>query len=340
MGVSRTIHRGRPASPAPYPQGKFVSHGTRCPNYAAYPQGKFELQRSRSSSRNPSSTRSSSTKKRWGSSIPAGLCFYEWLKTFPDLSQDEAREIFMAHFCAETEPQEATRRSASPTEINGYLDLLYGDGMQTRLSNLIKSEAVLADRYRRRYHWGEEAARQYDLTLPYVIEILRHMWEKFDTVSCYSLGMLELGMIIYYLEPYALGLDQKSQGCGTATVGGRRFEARVHLKGRFGIVVDKYAQSLKVAEIYTFGGQGLGTKNPKTWHEYVGLRDAEVKDFYNTSPHKALEVANSCCEIPPTSSVHLVTGKVTLNSQILCAGRITPDSLDRLRIMIRNMESC
>ncbi|KAF2242307.1 hypothetical protein BU26DRAFT_570989 [Trematosphaeria pertusa] len=227
----------------------------------------------------------------------------------------------------------------SVDDIDDYLELLYGHSrLQDKLSSVLQEQEVIADYHRRQYHWGEECARQFDMTQPYVLDMLRYMYERFNAVSFYSIGMIEPGMIVYYLEPYTLGLDQNNQGCGTATVGGTRFEARVHLKGRFAIVVEKYAQHLKVAEILTFGHKGLQSKPPKVWPEYVGLRAVEHKNWSNPSPNKALEVGYSCCEILPQSSAHLVTDKVALSNQILCAGYVTHDSLHRLRALIRKTE--
>lgn len=168
--------------------------------------------------------------------------------------------------------------------------------------------------------------------------MLHAMREQFDTVSFYSMSMLVPGMIVYYLKPYTLGLDQDDQGCGTAKVGGRRFDARVHLKGRFGIIVDKHMQSLNVAEIYSFGKKGLSSKKPGLWREYVGLRTGDHEHVHKYSPHGALEVAKSTCEIIPESTVHLVTDKISLSNQIILAGYITTDSLQRLKTLIREVE--
>jgi hypothetical protein len=232
------------------------------------------------------------------------------------------------------------RRRSSGIEIHDYLTQLGHKAGERRLSQDLQQPAVVADRRRREFHRGEESARQFDMTLPYVLDMLHYMYERYDTVSCYSMGLLEAGMIIYYLEPYTLGLDQRDQGCGTAVVGENRYRARVHLKGRFGIIVNKYSHSLKVAQVYSFGDKGLESKNPKMWDEYVGVRDVDAPDFHTVSKKAPLEVRHSCCEILPTSSAHLVTSKISLSNQILCAGRITTDSLERLRVMVKEVDDC
>jgi len=76
----------------------------------------------------------------------------------------------------------------------------------------------------------------------------------------------------------------------------------------------------------------------KTWDDYVGLRDAEIKDFCTVPKKTPSEVVQSYCDIVSTSSVHMVTNKVGLSDQVLCAGRITVDWLECLRVMIKEME--
>lgn len=223
--------------------------------------------------------------------------------------------------------------------IENYLKLLYDNiRRRGRLSLTLQRPEVVADKRRRKYHWGEDCARQFDMSQHYIFDMLRYMYERFDTVTCYSYGLIDLGMIIYYLSPYTLALDDPTEGSGTSTVGGPRFHARVHMEGRFGIVVGKYANSIKVAQMYTFSKRGLQSKPEKVWHEYVGLRAADHSDFYNPSPNKPLEVANSVCDMDLLTSVHLVTDRVTLSQQILFAGAITFHSRKRLRIMIRKLE--
>jgi hypothetical protein len=165
--------------------------------------------------------------------------------------------------------------------------------------------------------------------------MLQYMYNKYDTVSFFSVGLIETGMIIYYLSPYTLGRHQSNvQGSGIANVRA----ARMQMKGRFGIVVSKHAESLKVTEVYTFQGKGLQSKTQKDWNEYVGLRCADDKNFYTISKNKPLEVGQAVCEILPTSSAHLVTTKITLSSQIMMAGWITADSLERLQTMVKEMD--
>ena len=209
-----------------------------------------------------------------------------------------------------------------------------------KLSDVLDDPEVTADMHRRVHHSGWDCARQFNLDLTYVIDMLHHMWERYDTVSVYSLGMLEPGTIIYYLEPYTLGLLQADQGWGTAAVGGPGCTARVHLKGRFGIVLNVFSQHLKVAEMATFGGKGLAqAKAQRCWHEYVGIRSVDQKNYLNPSPNRALEVGFSCCRIDPKASVHLLTDKISLGSQVLIAGNITSDSLARLQTMVKKLEN-
>ncbi|KAF2794158.1 hypothetical protein K505DRAFT_374813 [Melanomma pulvis-pyrius CBS 109.77] len=232
-----------------------------------------------------------------------------------------------------------TQRSRSSSiEIDDYIDSLYENvHSQDRLSKVMDKPRVIADIHRREYHWGKASARQFNMELPYVMDMLRYMYERYDTVSCYSLGMLEEGAIIYYLEPFVIGLDQAHGGRGTAKVGGRDCTARVHLKGRFGIVLGTYGQHVKVLESATFKGQGLGkVKHQRLWHEYVGIH-ATGGYTSNPSPNKALEIGFSCCALDPESSIHLAPSKISLSNQILIAGNITSDSLARLRTMVKRM---
>ncbi|KAF2638673.1 hypothetical protein P280DRAFT_520121 [Massarina eburnea CBS 473.64] len=227
----------------------------------------------------------------------------------------------------------------SPDEIDDYLDLIYKDVCSQNLSSAMKDPDVMNDyRSRHRYHSGVTCARQFNLSHPYVLSMLRKMYSQFDCVSFCSMGLLEAGMIVYYLAPYTLGLDQASQGEGTATIGRHNFSTRVHLKGRFGIVVDKYTQALTVAEVFTFGGKGLQSKPRRVHAEYVGLQCASDKEFYNPSPYPPLEVAESACDMSKDMSVHLVTDKIGLSHQILFAGRVTSSSLRNLRDLIKKTE--
>ena len=215
--------------------------------------------------------------------------------------------------------------------------MIYFNNGNQNLSEDLKLEDVRADDHRRKLYYGQDTARQFDLSLQHVLDMVDHMYKRYDTVSCFSMGLLEPGMMIYYLESYTVGSDRVDQECGTVRVGGNRFDARVRMKGRFGIVVKKYEQFLQVAQMYTFGNRGLGSKPPKSWNEYVEVRTVDNLDDHSWSDNKPLEIAQSCCDILPTSWAHLVTNKVSLSDQILCAGSITPDSLERMRDMIKAM---
>jgi hypothetical protein len=216
-----------------------------------------------------------------------------------------------------------------------FLRMIMRPAPGAKLSKALEHPDVIADGYRKRNYRGEESARMYDMGQSYVMDMLHHMYNHYNTVSFFSMGLLEPGMIIYYLSPFTLGRHQNNvQGCGIAQVRAARFQ----LKGRFGIVVNKFGEHLKVAEVYTFNGKGLHLAKPQAvWDEYVGLRCADDKNFHTVSKKTPLEVGQACCDILPTSSAHLLTSKVTLSDQIMLTGRITVDSLERLRTMVKEM---
>ncbi|KAF2870243.1 hypothetical protein BDV95DRAFT_608245 [Massariosphaeria phaeospora] len=228
---------------------------------------------------------------------------------------------------------------SSSEDSEPYIDQVYNDFRRHKtLSKVLESPVVRADVHRRKYHWGRESEDQFDRKLEYVDRMLSHMYEVYDTVTAYSIGMLPPGTIIYYLKPFTLGLDQDDMGWGTARAGPPGSTARVHLKGRFGVVVNRYSQHLKVAETYTFRGKGLKEAKPYwCWDEYIGFQFPEETPDLEDSTERPLEVASTCCDWDPKSVVHLLTDTISLSSQIMIAGSITSDSLARLRTMIAKL---
>jgi hypothetical protein len=165
--------------------------------------------------------------------------------------------------------------------------------------------------------------------------MMKYMRKIYNTVSCYSLGLLPAGTIVYYLSPFILGLDQEDVRYNSTIIDG----ARVHIKGRFGIVLDTYEQHVKIVEMSTFGGRGLIKGKPQTvWHEYVEVRESKDSYNLNAGPNGVLKVEWSCCAIRPESTVHVLPNKIGLNSQILIAGRITSGSLVRLGDLVRALD--
>lgn len=205
------------------------------------------------------------------------------------------------------------------------------------LSPRVCKTDVIADRYKRQPHSSLAAETQFDCNITHIRRLLEHMSDKYDTVTAYSMGLIEPGDIVYYLRPFTLGLHQTSP---TAVFGGSsRSTARMAIKGRFGIVISKFGEHLKVVDCYTFGRRGLArAKARHLWGEYVGIREAYSNGYRHPSPNEPLEIGYTCCEFSSLSSVHLVTEKISLSNGIMIAGNITSDSLSRLRAMVRKLE--
>lgn len=256
----------------------------------------------------------------------------------PSSSENRSRSVSSHSSSSNRRP----RLRTPPSQIDDYIEMLrdyWKIAQKDRHSPILQDPEVLADEHRRKFHWGRDVAEQFNMTFPHVMDMLLHMFDCYDTVTAYSLGMLPPGTIIYYLEPYTLGFDQKTSGGLTAEIGpGGSNTAMVQMKGRFGIVVDRYSQSLKVAESYTFGGRGLAEKQRRIWSEYVGLQLPNSPWVENPSDNPPLEVATTVCNFDPKSSIHLVTNKVSLSSQILIAGRITQEALKGLRNLIKETD--
>ncbi|KAL5386222.1 hypothetical protein DPSP01_004305 [Paraphaeosphaeria sporulosa] len=226
-------------------------------------------------------------------------------------------------------------------DMEWYFDSLrQGPGGQRGLDPIVDYPDVRRDRQRRGYlHRSEYVANQFDVTLRHVRDLLHHMHDHYDTVTCYSMGLLKAGDIIYYIEPFVLGFDQMDEGEAIQVLGGTRFQAAVQAKGRFGIVTHVIGrQTLKVAPMYTFNGDGLASKPPSVRDDYIelGLHGEYTWDW--TKPNMSPTVEKLFCSLKAGSAVHLVTSRVTLTSQILIAGSITPHSLDLLRSAIVHAE--
>jgi hypothetical protein len=229
---------------------------------------------------------------------------------------------------------------SSPPRDAHYTELLKRSSSPPELSPRLSDPAVIADAHNRRFHSSNNAAYCFNWHQPHVTDLLLYMYERYNTVSVYSINMLKPGDIIYYLGPFVLDPDDKAHGWNVANVGGPECTARIKNKGRYAIVLSTYTTSVKVAEMTTFNHKGLQSKPTKVWPEYVGLRDVDEKDYYHPSEHKnkPLDVAWTACPMVPGTSVHLVTDKISLSSRIMIAGRITPDSLPRLSKMIKAVE--
>lgn len=220
-------------------------------------------------------------------------------------------------------------------DMEKYFDSLrQSTGDQRELDPIVNNSDVRHDRQARGdLHRSKYVANQFDVTLQYVRDLLHHMYDRYDTVTCYSLGLLKPGDIIYYIEPFVLGFDQTDEGESKQVLGGSRFQAAVQAKGRFGIVTHTIGrQTLKVAPMYTFNGEGLASKPRSVREEYIELGLQGCKFIWDwTKPNMSPVVEKMFCPLKPGSAAHLVTSKVTLSSQILIAGSITPRSLDMLR---------
>lgn len=204
---------------------------------------------------------------------------------------------------------------------------------QRGLDPIVRDPRVQRDRKTRGHlHRSEYVANQFDVKLPHVRDLLHHMRDHYDTVTCYSIGLLKPGDIIYYIEPFVLGFDQTDDGEAVEVLGGSRFQAAVQAKGRFGIVTHRIGgRTLKVAPLYTFKGDGMASKPRSLRNEYLELGIEGDFIWSWTRPNVSPMVEKVFCPFKAGSAVHLVTSRVTLSSQILVAGSITPRSLDTLR---------
>ncbi|KAF2194170.1 hypothetical protein K469DRAFT_689213 [Zopfia rhizophila CBS 207.26] len=61
-------------------------------------------------------------------------------------------------------------------------------------------------------------------------------------------------------------------------------------------------------------------------------------DGLKPAPNKALEIGFSACDIAAGSSIFFVPGHISLSNQIMIAGNITSEFLDRLRVMVREQD--
>ncbi|KAF2279145.1 uncharacterized protein EI97DRAFT_440607 [Westerdykella ornata] len=239
--------------------------------------------------------------------------------------------------CSPSPSQSYRRYSSPPASELSYLDRVFeGEHFHDRLSPCLWDEQVVEDR-RRHYHEhaGDDSAYHFDLRLPHVKAIMRYMHNRYDTVTAYSMGMIEHGQIVFYMEAFPLGLGQ---GDTAANVFGGKSTAKAMYKHRYGIVVGKHAQCLKVVQMYTFQGRGLAAKSEKCRREYVGLRKDKCDDSVHASPHQKLDVDFCVSCLLDQTSVHLVTDKIHLSNHIMIAGRITMESLTRLRRLVRKVE--
>lgn len=135
---------------------------------------------------------------------------------------------------------------------------------------------------------------------------------------------------------------------------------KVKVKGRFAVLLRKYGQHLKVAPIYTFNGLGLSAKPRGVWREYVQLTDRlteelpkddgpeegeireeekkEEGDGGPKPPNRPLLISKLFCDVKDMAMAHLLTTSVSLSSQIMIAGRISSESLDRLSDMVAKLD--
>jgi len=217
--------------------------------------------------------------------------------------------------------------------MQDYFDAIKHDiGGQRSLDPIVSDSIVKYDRQKRgQFHHGEDVANQFDVSLEHVRELLHHMFNHYDTVTCYSVHLLQPGHIIYYIDPFVVGFDQEVEDESVDVLGGSRFQAAVRTKGRFAIVTRIIGRTLKVVPVYTFNGTGLASKPPSVHREYVDLHDQNHWQFDRVSPHQPLEVGKAFCKMKPEAAVHLVTNSITLSSQILIAGTVRSESLERLR---------
>ncbi|KAF2009739.1 hypothetical protein BU24DRAFT_468089 [Aaosphaeria arxii CBS 175.79] len=207
-----------------------------------------------------------------------------------------------------------------------------------RSIRLIKPE-VQSQISKRYSHCGPSSELQFDGEIPYVRSILNHMWDSFHTITVYCMGMLEPGDIIYYLRPFTVHHDRVSNSTVRSRSGST---ALMQMKGRFGIVVSKFSEHIKVADATTFGHRGIEkAKSRAVFHEYVGLVEKDCYDNSQSLVHQPLEIESICHPFGSLTSVHLVTEKISISNQIMIAGHITSESLTRLWSLIREVEdSC
>ena len=207
------------------------------------------------------------------------------------------------------------------------------------LSSILHHPDVSRDWRRQGYKYrGEHVAHKFDVSLSHVQDLLHHMYERYDTVACYSTALLNPGDIIYYINPFTLGPDQDVDSDAAAYVGGSRFQVGTKAKGRFGIVTRVIGPYIKVVPMYTFNGNGLASKAQDLHELYVDLQDPTRWYEQSVSPHRPLEVREAWCDMKGNATVQLLTTVVTLSQHILIAGNITDDSLERLLDLVRMTE--
>ena len=235
--------------------------------------------------------------------------------------------------------------------------------VQRQLHPKVHERLVRYDRYEKHAnHMNEDVARQFNMNVPHVLDIMRYMLDVYDTVTVYSSRLIEEGALIYFADSFIVGPNRSVMG-SFRVHDGYNSEVKVKVKGRFGIVVRKYGQHLKIAPVYTFNGRGLSSKHRSLWKEYVQL--ADPRDFESSEedseeeseedseeegeireedpdmapPNKPLQVEKAACEIKDTSVAHLLTTTISSSAQIMLAGYITSKALLRLRRMIAKMEA-
>lgn len=219
---------------------------------------------------------------------------------------------------------------------------------QDRLNPTVHDPAVKYDRRQNHAdHMSVKAAHQFDMSLPHVVDLLGYMMDAYDTVTVYTTNLLEEGMLIYYPDPYVVPPNRSAAGVYKV---GDNFDVKVKVKGRFAIVVRKFGTNIKVAPVYTFNDQGLSSKPRGMWKEYAHLTDEVYNDDPEEEgeileglralrpPNKPIQIGEVFCRFKDTAAVHLLTTTVTLSSQILIAGTITPEALVSLRAMIAKMD--
>lgn len=268
-----------------------------------------------------------------------------------DSSEDESEIV-------ERQPAQPLIRSPSTSSCSsmssGSLnDFDYWGCVSTRdqsgISERMFSEKVQRVLWKKEKHSGEQAARMFDTRQKYVVNMFRHMYENFGTVTAFTTGMLKAGDIIYYLEAFTLSAHQTNTGANVLY--SPYSTARVQMKGRFGVIVGVGDEAVKVARMTTFGHRGLASRHFSSWGKYVGIRKTnehkyfdeetgKLQKYYHPGPHEdeTLEAGFACCEMHHTSSVELVANLISLSNHIMIAGSLTEGSLKRLKEMITKHE--